>query len=98
MVTMKTCVRVKESKSECYKIDCETRLYHVPLSLQYVFIYLFIEEYHAACGPCGTISPRLQYVYGCSDEGGEDGDGKEGSEISGGGGERVEIAQLLVRK
>ena len=23
-----------------------------------IFIYLFIEEYHAACGPCGTISPR----------------------------------------
>ena len=25
-----------------------------------LFIYLFIEEYHAACGPCGTISPRME--------------------------------------
>ena len=23
------------------------------------FIYLFVEEYHAACGPCGTISLRI---------------------------------------
>ena len=26
------------------------------------FIYLFIEEYHAACGTCGTISPRIAGV------------------------------------
>ena len=32
----------------------------------------------------------VQCIYGCSDEGGEDGDGKEGSEIRGGW-ERVEI-------
>ena len=25
----------------------------------YLCIYLFIEDYHAACGPCGTISLRI---------------------------------------
>ena len=29
-----------------------------------LFIY-FIKEYHAACGPCGTISPRDIYMYIC---------------------------------
>ena len=24
-----------------------------------VLLLLFIEEFHAACGPCGTISPRI---------------------------------------
>ena len=37
----------------------------------------------------------LQCIYECSDEGGENGDGKEGSEISGGR-ERVETAWPLV--
>ena len=37
----------------------------------------------------------LQCIYGWSDEGGEDGDGKEGSEIPGGW-ERVVIAWPLV--
>ena len=35
------------------------------------------------------------YIYGCSDEEGEDGDGKEGGEIPGGR-ERVEITWHLV--
>ena len=30
------------------------------------------------------VSLAVQRIYGCNDEGGEDGDGKEGSEISGG--------------
>ena len=37
----------------------------------------------------------FQCIYGCSDERGEDGDGKEGSEIPRGG-KRVEIALPLV--
>ena len=37
----------------------------------------------------------VQYIYGWSDEVGEDGDGKEGSEISGGC-KRVEIAWPFV--
>ena len=37
----------------------------------------------------------LECIYGRSDEGGEDGDGEEGSEISIGG-KRVEITWLLV--
>ena len=37
----------------------------------------------------------VQCIYGCSDEGGEDGDGKEGSEIYGVW-EKVEIAWSLV--
>ena len=43
------------------------------------------------------MSPRLfnVYIYGWSDEGGEDGDGMEGSELHGGW-ERVEISLLLV--
>ena len=24
-----------------------------------IFIFLFVGESHAACGPCGTISPRI---------------------------------------
>ena len=40
------------------------------------------------------IPLAVQCIYGCSDEG-EDGDGKEGSEIPVGG-ERVEIAAPLV--
>ena len=37
----------------------------------------------------------LQCVYGCSDERSENGDGEDWSEISGGGGGRVEIAYPL---
>ena len=37
------------------------------------------------------IHLALQYIYGSSDEGGENGDEEEGSEISGGG-KKVEIA------
>ena len=37
----------------------------------------------------------LKYIIGCSDEGVENGDGEEGSEISRGG-KRVEIAWPLV--
>ena len=33
------------------------------------------------------VSLTFQYIYGCSDKGSEDGDGKEGCEIPGGGGE-----------
>ena len=40
------------------------------------------------------IPLALQCIYGCS-EGGENGDGEEGSEISGGG-KRVEIAWPLL--
>ena len=37
------------------------------------------------------VSLALHCIYGCSDEGNENGNGKERSEISGGG-KRVEIA------
>ena len=36
------------------------------------------------------VQLAFQCIYGCSDEGGEDGDGKEWSEIPGGG-ERSQI-------
>ena len=42
------------------------------------------------------MSPRLFNVIWMEDEGGEDGDGKEGSELHGGW-ERVEIASLVCR-
>ena len=43
------------------------------------------------------ISLVVQYAYGWSEKGGEDGNGKEGSELSGGW-ERVKIAGPLVCK
>ena len=39
----------------------------------------------------------FQYMYGCSDKRGENGDEKEGSEIHGGW-ERIEITWPLVRR
>ena len=41
------------------------------------------------------VSLTIQCIYGWSDEGGEDGDGKEGSELPGGW-ERVEIVWPFV--
>ena len=32
---------------------------YVVKSTEMVLYILFIEEYQAACGPCGTISPRV---------------------------------------
>ena len=40
------------------------------------------------------MSPWLFNIFGCSDKGGEDGDGKEGNEIPGGL-RRMEITRLL---
>ena len=37
----------------------------------------------------------VQCIYGCSDEGGEDGDGNDGSEISGGGEREWKFTGLL---
>ena len=42
------------------------------------------------------VSLAVQCIYGRSDEGGGNGDGKKGSEITGGG-EKVEIVRRLVR-
>ena len=41
------------------------------------------------------VSLVVQFIYGWSDEGGKDRDGKEGSELSGGW-ERMKVAWLLV--
>ena len=43
-------VTVENPKSDGDSItDCLLRI---------LFIYLFVDEYHAARGPCGTVSPR----------------------------------------
>ena len=49
-------------------------LYHVSLVFHCVLIDRFVGAYHAVCGPCGTLSPRFQCVYGCRNERGENGD------------------------
>ena len=40
----------------------------------------------------------FQCIYGCSDGGGENAGDEKGGDISGGGGERADIAWPLVRK
>ena len=40
------------------KTDTQTEKRHLQTLLLLYLLLLFIEEYHAACDPCGTIWPR----------------------------------------
>ena len=69
-------------------------MYHVSLAAQCIFIYLLRSITRLAVHAV-PYRHGVQCIYGCRDEGGEDGNGKEGSDIPGGW-ERVEIAWPLV--